>query len=58
MARFAEKQTFFCSGFTPFMSKCFQIRDHFFPVLFSEDSENVKSVDIGLWEVGAKRCLK
>ena len=43
--------------FTPFMSKSFQIWDHFFPLLFPEDSENLKSLGIGLREVGAKRPL-
>ena len=51
-------KNFFCRGtFTPFMSKSFQIRDHFFPLLFPTDSENLKSFDIGLQEVGAKRPL-
>ena len=35
----------------------FQIWDHFFPLLFPKDSENLKSLDIGLWEVRAKRRL-
>ena len=46
-----------CGDFTPFISKNVQIWDHFFPVLFPKDSENSKSLDIVLWEVGAKRCL-
>ena len=51
-------KNFFRRGdFTPFMSKSFQIWDHFFPLLFPKDSENLKSLDIGLWEVGAKRRL-
>ena len=41
----------------PFMSKSFQIGDHFFPLLFPKDSENFKSFDIGFWEVGAQRRL-
>ena len=44
--------------FTHFISKRFHIWDHFFPIFFSKDSENLKSFDIGLQEVGAKRCLK
>ena len=28
-----------------------------FPLLFPMDSEYLKSLDIGLWEVGAKRRL-
>ena len=35
--------------------KSFQIGDHFFPLLFPEDSKNLKSFYIGLWEVGEKR---
>ena len=44
-------------NFTPFISKSFQIQDNFFTFLFSTDSENFKSFDIGLWEVGTKRHL-
>ena len=47
---------FLCGDFTPFMSKNVQIGEHFFPILFPKDSENSKSLDIGLREVGAKRC--
>ena len=43
--------------FTPFMSKSFKIWDHFFPLLFPKDSKNLIGLDIGLWEVGAKRSL-
>ena len=39
------------------MSKSFQMGDHFFSLFFPKDSENLKSLDIGLWEVGAKRPL-
>ena len=39
------------------MRKSFQIWDHFFPLLFSKNSENLKSFDIGLWEEDAKRPL-
>ena len=47
-------KTFFCHGnFTPFLSKW----DHFFPLLFPMDSKYLKSLDIGHWEVGAKRPL-
>ena len=49
---------FLRSNFTVFISKSFQIRDHFFPLLFPKDSENLKSLDIGLQEMGAKRRLK
>ena len=51
-------KNFLQCNFTPFMRKIFQIRDHFFPLLFSKDSKNQKSLDIGLWEVGAKRTFK
>ena len=42
---------------TPFMSKICQIWDHFFLIFSPKDSKNLKSLDIGLWEVGAKRPL-
>ena len=42
------------SNFTPFWSK---IWDHFFPFLFPKDYKNLKSLDIGAWEFGAKRPL-
>ena len=45
-------------NFTPFMSKRFTIRDHFFPLLFPKNSEYLKSLDIGFQEVGAKKRLK
>ena len=53
------KKNFFCRcNFTTFMSKSFQILDHFFPLLFSKDSENLKSLHIGLRKIGAKIPLK
>ena len=39
------------------MSKTFQIWDHFFQLLFPKNSKNLKSLDIGIWEVGAKKQL-
>ena len=48
---------FFRDNFTPFMSKTFQIRDHFFPALFPKVSENPKIIDLGPWEVGPKKLL-
>ena len=39
------------------MSKSIQIWDHFFSLVFPKDSENLKSLDIGLREVGATRRL-
>ena len=47
-------KNFFRRGdFTPFMSKSFPIWDNFFPLFFPKNSENLKSLVIGLWEVGA-----
>ena len=39
------------------MSKTFQIRDHLFPALFPKISKSLKTLDIRLGEVGAKRRL-
>ena len=39
------------------MSKGIQISDHFFLLVFPKASENLKSLDIGRQEVGAKRRL-
>ena len=39
------------------MSKSIAISDHFFPLVFPKDLDNLKSLDIGVWEVGAKRRL-
>ena len=48
----------FCGGdFTSFLSKTVQIWDKFSPWLFPKDSKYVKSLDIGLWQVVAKRPL-
>ena len=52
-----SKKNFQRGYFTPFTRKSFQIGDHFFSLLFPKDSKNLKSLDIGLWEVGAKRLL-
>ena len=43
--------------FTTFMSKKFQIWDHFSKLLFTKDSDDPKSLDIWLWEVGEKKRL-
>jgi hypothetical protein len=43
--------------FTPFMSKSVQRWDHFFPLEVPKDSKNLKSLNIGLLEMGAKRPL-
>ena len=51
-------KTFFCrDNFIPFLSKKVRILDHFLQLLFAKDSEYLKSLDIGLQEVGAKRPL-
>ena len=50
-----KKKIILGGNLTLFMSKSFQIWDHFFPLLFTKDSENLKSLDIGLWKVGVKR---
>ena len=39
---------FLCGDFTPFIRKSCQIWDHFFPLLFPKNSENLKSFDIWL----------
>ena len=54
-----QKQTnFFLRGhFTPFISKNVQVRHHFFPLLFLNNSESLKSLDTLLREMGAKRRL-
>ena len=44
-------------NFTPYISKRFQMRDHFFPILFSKNLESLNILAIQLWEVGAKRHL-
>ena len=52
-----KKKLFLRGDFKPFMSKRFQIWDHFFPLLFPKDSESLKILDIRLQEVGANRRL-
>ena len=54
----SQKKLFFWRGnFTHFLSKSFQIWDYLFPLLFPNDPENLTSLDIRLYEVGAKRRL-
>ena len=53
-AKFVKNLTFFVRQFTPFISKSIQIWDPFFSLVFPKDMENLKSLDIGLREVGAK----
>ena len=50
-----QKKLFLRGDFTLFMSKSFTISDNFFPLLFSKDSEYIKSLDIGLQ---AKKTFK
>ena len=52
-AKFFKNLIFLRGNFTAFMSKIIQIWDHFFPLVFPMDSENLKGLDIGLREVGA-----
>ena len=52
-----SKTLFWSGNLTPFISKSFQIWDHFFKLPFHKDSEYLKSLNIGLWELGAKRPL-
>ena len=40
------------------MNKSFQLWDNFFTLIFPKDSDNLKSLDIGLWEMGAKKKFK
>ena len=55
-AKFGKKNNFFflCGNFSLFLSKSFQIWDNFFPFFWPKNSENLKSLDIGLREVGQK----
>ena len=52
-----KNKPFYHGNLTPFISEKFQIWDHFFPILFLKDSKSVKSLDIRLQELGAKRRL-
>ena len=44
-----------CGDFTPFIGKSFQMWDHFFLLIFPNDSESLKFLDLQLWELAAKR---
>ena len=56
-AKFAQKKLFFCVAILdPFISKSFQILDHFFPFP-PKDFESLKMLDILLQEMGAKRQI-
>ena len=50
----SKKKLFLRDNFTPFMHKSIHIWNYLFPLVFPEDLENLKSLDIGLQEVGAK----
>ena len=52
-----HKKQIGCSKFTPFMIKSCQIWVLSFTFLFPKVSENLKTLDIGLWEVGENRRL-
>ena len=54
-----QKSNFFCAAILhPLWAKvATQIWDRFFPLVFPKDSENLESLDIGLWEVEAKRSF-
>ena len=57
-ARFAIKKNLFLgSNFTPFISKKFKIWDHFFPLLFSKDSEKLNKFGHLALGRGAKKRL-
>ena len=57
-AKLTQKQKKKLRGdLTPFISKSFQIWDHFFPLPFPKESESLKMLDIQLQEVGAKTHL-
>ena len=51
------KNYFRRGNFRLFLSKIFQIWDHFFPLIFPKDSKSLKILDIQFWKVGAKRRL-
>ena len=54
----SAKNNFFLRGdFRPLPNKNVQRWDHFFPLLSPKDSENLKSLDIGLQEMGTKKRL-
>ena len=52
-----KKKLFLCGDFRPLPNKNVQIRDHFFPLLFTKDSKSFKILNIRLREVGTKRPL-
>ena len=53
-AKSAKKIFFLRGDFRPLQNKNVQMLDHFFLLLFPENSESLKILDIRLWEVGAK----
>ena len=52
-----KNKLFLRANCKPFTSKSIQIWDHFLSLLFPKDSESLKTLEIRLWEVGAKRRL-
>ena len=53
-----KKQTFFCAAiFHPLWAKVLKSETISFPYFSPKDSKNLTSLDIELWELGAKRGL-
>ena len=50
-------KAFFAAAILDHFSKNVKIWDHFFSLLFPKDFEYLKNLDIGLWEMVAKRLL-
>ena len=57
MKKVREKNFLLHGHFRQFSKKNVHIWDHFFPLLFPKDSESLKTWDIQIREVGAKRPL-
>jgi hypothetical protein len=55
--KISKKKLFSRGDFRPLPNKNDQMLDHFLPLLFPQDSESLKILDIRLREVGAKRPL-
>ena len=57
-AKSAKNTILLFGDFRPLPNKKNQIWNHFFSILFPKDSESLKSLDIQLREVGAKKRFK
>ena len=55
--KFVENSTFFARRYYTLHEQKHWFWDRFFPLVLPKDLENLKSLDIGLWEVGAQRRL-